>query len=323
MFTRSASLVVDVLVQKARELGNGCEKVFVAVSGGVDSTVMLMILIQAFGADSVVGLFRDIKSKREHQDDVMALQRRFSFHLINIDANKLYDDFLAQCKMEFEASGLPWYEEGSEESARYHWDNAYGSLKSRFTTPMAGFVSKAIDSGRGRIFGTGNAEEDELLRYFDKYGDGAVDNNILKGLTKCEVRQLSLYFANHFECDVLQKIAEKIPSADLQGNGDAHNDESELSSWARAMGYDLLLSYGSPEKEGNIAWVLKQNFDYGVITGEQESSSLDQLQKLFGYNEEQVQLIDVIRRLEKSSRHKVLPQPGVSRHQLRALGLVD
>ena len=87
------------------------------------------------------------------------------------------------------------------------------------------------------------------------------------------------------------------------------------------MGYDLDLSYGTLEEEGNIAWVLKQNLKRGVITGEHEES--EKLHRLFGYTEEQLQLIDVIRRLEKSSRHKVLPLPGLPRQELYRRGFVD
>jgi len=323
MFIVKMSTVVESLVEKAKELGAGCDKVFVAVSGGVDSAVVLMILIEAFGADKVVGLFRNIKNKPGHREDVFALSNHFPFHLLDIDANNLYEEFLARCKESFLNSGLPWYDEGSDEALDHHWNNAYASLKSRFTTPMAGFISKAIDEGHGRIFGTGNAEEDVLLRYFDKYGDGAVDNNIINGLTKSEVRQLALYFSDKYQCQVLYKIAYKLPSADLYGTGDAHNDEAELSSWAKAMGYDLSLSYGSPQQEGNIAWVLKQNMDRGVITGVNENTSSAELQKLFSYSEEELQLIDVIRRLEKNSRHKVLSPPGLPRHELRERGFVD
>lgn len=323
MYINNIETVVTVLENRAKELAANCEKVFVAVSGGVDSAVVLMILIRAFGANNVVGLFRDIKSKAEHREDVIALQRRFSFHLIDVDANEIYDNFIAQCKKEFMKTGLPWYDEGSDDALAHHWDNAYGSLKSRFTTPMTGFISKAVDEGRGRIFGTGNAEEDELLRYFDKYGDGAVDNNILNGLTKSEVRQLAMYFAMTYRFSTLLKIAQKIPSADLQGNGDQHNDEDELNSWSRAWGYNVRLSYGTEEKEGNIAWLLKENMDKGVVNGLHESTSLEDLSSLFNYAEEELQLISFIRRLEKSSRHKVLPIPGLSRKELRELALVD
>ena len=95
------------------------------------------------------------------------------------------------------------------------------------------------------------------------------------------------------------------------------------SAWARKLGYPLEISYGSCEEEGNIAWGLKADLDKGVITGENAGLSLQELNEKFCYSEEQLQLIAFLRQMEKSTRHKVQPLPGLSRQQLREEGLVD
>ena len=323
MFKVEPKIIVDRLVERAQELGRGCRRVFVAGSGGVDSSVVTTLLCRAFGPENTVVLFRDIRSGPKHYEDVLALQQVLGFKFIFIDANSLYDQLLATCREQFLAAGLEWYEENSAEAEKQGWDNAYGSLKSRFTAPMSGFIAKAVDNGRGRIFGTGNAEEDGLLRYFDKYGDGAVDNNIIDGLTKLEVRQLALYFSGEYKAEVFKRIAEKVPSADLLARGEGHNDEGELTAWARQMGCPIDIRYGSCEQEGNIAWGLKEDLDNGIITGVHAGLSLEELKGKFTYSEEQLQLIAFLRQVEKSTRHKVQPLPGLSRKQLREEGLVD
>ncbi len=322
MFLKPTGQTVEYLEKRAFDFGVGCEKVYVSLSGGVDSAVVVTLLCRTFGAENVVAMYRDIRSNTKHLEDVKELQKVLGFKLRIIDANPMYDEFLRQVKNQFEDDEV-WYEEGSQEANKNGWDGAYGSLKSRFTTPFAGFISKIIDRGRGRIYGTGNAEEDVLLRYFDKFGDGAVDNNIISGLIKIEVRQIALYFAEIYQAVIFYKIAAKTPSADLQSNGDEHNDESELTSWAKNMGFDIEISYGDLEKEGNIAWALKENLDQGVITGDRASLNKNCLRRLFKYNQEQIQVILFLREIEKSTRHKELGIPGVPRIVLREKGLVD
>lgn len=307
-----------ILVDRAKELGAGCEKVFVAVSGGIDSATVVAILCKAFGPENVVGLFRNIKSNPKHYDDVLDLNKVFNFRLIALDLNSEYDSALEKIKKEFERAGLPWEQEGTKESEN-GFTNAYASLKSCFTTPFASFISKAIDSGRGRIFGTGNGEEDGLLRYFDKRGDGAVDNNILNGLTKAEVRQIAKHLG------VPEKIITKKPSADLEANGDAHNDEDQLTKWAKNSGYNIELSYGEPNgfKEGNIAWAWKENIKNEVITGKNDAKTAEEMKSIFGYNKDRTDLILFLRQIEKNTRHKVEPIPGLDRKTLLSMDLVE
>ncbi len=307
-----------LLVEEAREFGRGCEKVFVAISGGIDSALMAAILCDAFGPQNVVGMYRNIRSNPKHLIDAQALASQFGFSLIVLDCNLVYDLILQQTKAQFQALGLPWADEGTPEAEQFGFGPAYESLKSRLTTPLAGFIAKAIDSGKGRIFGTGNGEEDGLLRYFDKYGDGAVDNNLLAGLTKAEVRQLARFMG------VPEEIIVKIPSADLQANGNAHNDEAQLSGWARELGLDVQISYGAADgsSEGNIAWVWKQDLKHGVITGH-NSQVKEAVLAACGYSDDQINAILFVREVESKTRHKVSPIPCVERGILMFKELVD
>lgn len=324
MFLKPIKNVITWLEERTREFGKGCARVFVAGSGGVDSTVVITLLCRTFGPENTFVLYRNIKSDKKHEKDIRELQAVLGFKLVYIDADKMYDEFLAQCKKQFRELGEPWHDENTPEAEEHGWTNAYASLKSRFTTPLAGFISKAVDEGRGRIFGTGNAEEDELLRYFDKYGDGAVDNNILSGLTKMEVRQIALFFAKEYKAEVFKRIAAKTPSADLMAKGDEHNDESELTQWAHKMGFkNLQVSYGDLKREGNIAWALREDLDRGVIAGAESSLGADMLIKRYSYTKEQTETILFLRKAEKSSRHKVNGPYGLPRKVLREQGFVD
>lgn len=318
MFLKPVEQTVRFLATEAKKYAQNCEKVYVSLSGGVDSAVVAMILVEACGAENVVAVYRDIRSNPQHKIDAQDLARSLGFRLICLDLNDVYEQFLGNVQQKFMSLDLGWCEEENGGA----WTNAYASLKSRMMTPFAGFISKAIDAGNGRIFGTGNMEEDYLLRYFDKFGDGAVDNNILVGLTKMEVRQIALWFGDTYQAPVCKRIAQKLPSADLQANGDAHNDENELTQWARQRGYNISLSYGTCAQEGNIAWICKQDLDLGVVRGKRARWTKALKTKL-GYTDDQIQLTLFMRDVEKTTRHKALGIPGVERKRLRKAELVD
>ena len=309
-----------LLTDRAKELANGCKKVFVAVSGGVDSSLVAAVLCKAFGPENVVGLHRNVRSNPKHLEDVRSLQSVLGFKLLVVDGNEIYDNLLNQLKKQFNELGLPWAQENTTEAEQLGFTNAYASLKSRLTTPMAGFIAKAVDNGNGRIFGTGNGEEDSILRYFDKYGDGAVDNNILNGLTKGEVKQMAAYMS------VPQVIVTKIPSADLEANGDKHNDEGQLTKWAKDMGLDIKISYGSEDgsQEGNIAWAWKEDIKNGVVTGGNKNKTAQEMgNEPFNYSDLQTKTVLFLRAVDKSTKHKVSPIPGLERSVLTNCGAVD
>lgn len=315
-----------MMMMRARQLAGSCKNVFFALSGGIDSSLIGAILSLEFGPEKVFGMHRKIKSNPKHLEDAKLLQSVFKFKLIELDLNDEYDSGINKVKREFERLGLPWADEGTREADDLGFTSGYASLKSCLTTPWAAFISKIIDNGFGRIYGTGNGEEDGILRYFDKRGDGAVDNNLLNGLTKAEVRQLAIYLG------VPMRIVTKLPSADLEASGDKHNDEDQLTGWAKKLGFpNLKISYGAPDgsSEGNIAWAWKEDIKHGVITGYSEQGvgpmlyNREQLSALFNYKEDEIDVILFLREVERTTRHKVEPIPGLERYILQEAGAVD
>ncbi|MFC1644848.1 NAD(+) synthase [Patescibacteria group bacterium] len=314
MFLRPIEEVIAYHVGRIRAWGNP-DNAFLALSGGADSALVAALLVEAFGKDRVVTMFRNIRSKIEHKEDAREVAGVLGVRFLNMDGNFAYDDILRQAKSEMERNGDTFYDEGSEEAKnRPNFQGGFESCKSRLTTPMAGLFSKFY---MARIYGTGNIEEDLIIRYFDKFGDGAVDYCPIVGLTKMEVWQMLLYFAEKYNAEVFRRIAYKTPSADLQANGDVHNDESQLTSLAKAQGFDIQLSYGTPEKEGNLAWACKEEVRNRSVT------VIDNALEYGAYSEKEIQLLKFMASEECKTRHKDFGLPGITRQELMKAGLVD
>jgi NAD+ synthase len=124
-----------------------------------------------------------------------------------------------------------------------------------------------------RVMGTGNKDEDYVLGYFTKRGDGAVDNNILGNLPKRLVKELASYLK------VPEGIVYKRPTAGLWVG---QTDEGEL-------GY----AYDQAE-------LIKNGFDQGF--------SINEIKKLTGYN---LKIIEDVSNRNKNTQHKrELPPVG-------------
>ncbi len=98
MFIKSVEQTVQYLEKRARDFGVGCKKVYVSLSGGVDSAVVVTILCRAFGPENVVAMYRDLRSNPKHLVDVRELQKVLRFKLRVVDANPMYDEILHQLK---------------------------------------------------------------------------------------------------------------------------------------------------------------------------------------------------------------------------------
>jgi NH3-dependent NAD+ synthetase len=94
-----------------------------------------------------------------------------------------------------------------------------GSIRSTLRAPWGRAANRL--SGGGIRHGTGNEDEDRVLRFYQKGGDGEVDSNPISMLSKGEVFQLGIALG------VPRSILSARPSPDLWGVGEEHNDEED------------------------------------------------------------------------------------------------
>jgi len=223
------------------------------VSGGVDSAVMLGLLVRALGADRVTAVYQGIHSSQESLERAREVAQTFGVKLIEINLTSIYENLIREMERSIG--------EAARSGCSQHWaapdlngDEAYrkavdevrsrcdadptilGSIRSCIRAPIGRGFNRM--TGGGIRHGTGNECEDRWLRFYQKGGDGEVDCNPIAMLSKGEVYQLGVALG------VPKSILSATPTPDLWGTGEGHNDEDELKSW---LGVDFTYSWVDPE----------------------------------------------------------------------------
>lgn len=207
------------------------------VSGGVDSAVVLGLLVKALGAKKVTAVYMGIDSSAASLARAREVTGAFGVPLVELNLTAHFNALWASMVDAWLATApaAPWW---GGPGLRDNRDRMAYTLKERlekdptirgsFRSCLRAPVGRGLNriAGGGIRHGTGNEDEDRFLRFYQKGGDGEVDTNPIAMLSKGEVYQLAIAL------DVPRTIVEAVPSPDLWGNGDAHNDEAELASWA-------------------------------------------------------------------------------------------
>jgi NAD+ synthase len=187
------------------------------VSGGVDSAVMLGLLARALGPENVTAVYQGIDSSDESKSRAREAAEAFGVTLVETDLTGVYGTLVLEMRRALAAAGYS----DSEIDARIESDpTVLGSLRSCLRAPVGRGFNRL--TGGGIRHGTGNECEDRWLRFYQKGGDGEVDSNPIAMLSKGEVFQLARALG------VPRSILTALPTPDLWGVGDDHNDESEL-----------------------------------------------------------------------------------------------
>lgn len=290
-------MVVDVMRKQALEAHT--TKAEIDVSGGVDSAVVVALACQAFGKENVVGVYSSIDSSEDSRRRARLVADKFGFPLVELDLSGAYKAIVWEVGVAFGKLGIPF---PSQDDPRFR--TVFGGLRSCLRAPVGRFVNRVF--GGGVRQGTGNRDEDELIRFYQKGGDGEVDNNWIEGLFKSEVWELATHLG------VPQEIVDANPTPDLWG-GTAHTDEAELLDLT-----GVALTYTRPGGPmGTIEWASRENEANGCITRSDSDPSI------FGYSKDQAAVIMALRKLERVSRHKACPPPFLPREDLVKAGAVE
>jgi NAD+ synthase len=186
--------IIEFIRKKVNE--SNVNGVVIGLSGGLDSTTVLFLCVEALGNDRVLGIMMPSKiNKKEDTEDAIQVCKQLKVEYKVIEIDSVLESFGKKLDLSDKLVS--------------------GNLMARIRMCILYYFA---NKEKMLVAGTGNKSE-YLQGYFTLYGDSACDLMPLGNLYKTEVKKLAV------ELGVPKKIIEKIPSA---GFWVGQTDEDEL-----------------------------------------------------------------------------------------------
>lgn len=212
----------------------------IGLSGGLDSSTVAFLCVEALGKDKVMGLIlpeRD--SSPTNIEDAVGLAKQLGIQYKKIDISPILESLGAYGLLSHEeASDRPAIERAVERIRRLTGkESPFAEQFSSLYSPTAGATAVPLPmANRLHAFATAKTRARMMVLYFnailnnylvvgttdlsewsigfyDKYGDGASDISILKHLYKTQIQRLARHIG------VPEHIVNKPSSGDLLGMG--------------------------------------------------------------------------------------------------------
>jgi NAD+ synthase (glutamine-hydrolysing) len=245
--------VYQALVLGTRDYVNKCgfDKVLVALSGGIDSSLVAAIATEALGAKNVVGISMPSKfSSSGSETDAQKLAKNLGIRLQKIPIEQSFQTMEQTLKPQF---------------AGTKWGTAEENIQSR----IRGNLIMAMSNKFGWLVLTTGNKSEMAVGYATIYGDMAGGFAVIKDVPKMMVYELCDHLNNSSGKDLIpQSVIEKPPSAELRHNqkdSDSLPDYEILDPILEAyiennLSYEEIVSKGyKPEVVRHIVGLVDKN----------------------------------------------------------------
>ena len=226
---------------------NGFDKVYLGLSGGVDSALTAVIAVDSIGAEGVNAVYMPTRySASESGRDARQLAENLGIHFQIIEIEETFRDYLRMMAPAF--NGLP--EDTTEEN-----------LQAR----IRGNILMALSNKfRGLVLSTGNKSE-MSVGYATLYGDMAGGFSLLKDVPKTIVYELAEFVNRRGTSPVIPPyIITRAPSAELRAN---QTDQDTLPPYSmldgileayieKDMSAEAIIESGFPAE--TVRWVVNR-----------------------------------------------------------------
>ncbi len=221
----------------------GFSRGILGLSGGIDSSLVAFLAVEALGAENVLGMILPYRTSHpDSRADAELVARQLGIATRVVEITPMVEPYLAQLEQHPERSAAQ--SKGAESKERRR-----GNVMARARMIV---LYDQSEEARALVLGTSNKTE-TLLGYTTLFGDNAAAIQPIADLYKCQVRQLARAVG------VPERIIAKAPSADLwQGQ----TDEGELGFTyddADAILYRLV------DERRRVEDVIAQGFDARVV----------------------------------------------------------
>ncbi len=178
---------------------NHFKKVLIGMSGGIDSTLVATIAVDALGAENVIGVSMPSRFSSEgSKDDAQILAGNLGFKMLTVPIEPAFQAYLGMLEEPFKGTEPNIAEENMQARIR---GNILMALSNKF-----GYL----------VLTTGNKSE-MATGYATLYGDMAGGFAVIKDVLKTLVYQLCEY-RNTISPVIPQSVIDKEPSAELRPN---------------------------------------------------------------------------------------------------------
>jgi NAD+ synthase (glutamine-hydrolysing) len=218
---------------------SGFGKILIALSGGIDSSLVAVLAVEAVGNNNVTGISMPSQfSSDGSRTDAKQLANNLGIELITLPISDIYD---ANEKILHEAF------------ARTTWGLAEENLQSR----IRGNLIMAMSNKFNRLVLTTGNKSEMAVGYSTIYGDMAGGFAVIKDVPKTVVYQLSNHINSESKREIIpQSVIDKPPSAELrpdQKDSDSLPDYEVLDVILqhyveKDMGLNKIIALGFEEK---------------------------------------------------------------------------
>ena len=180
---------------------NGFKKVCIGLSGGIDSSLVAAIAVDAIGKENVIGLFMPSQyTSKDSREDAYLIAKNLDIRLIEVPIFSIYEEYLKTLKPEF--NDLP-----------------FNITEENIQARIRGNILMAFSNKFGWLVLTTGNKSEMSVGYATLYGDMAGGFAIIKDIPKTFVYRIAKW-KNQKEGFALipQSVIEKPPSAELRPN---------------------------------------------------------------------------------------------------------
>lgn len=238
-----AAEVYHALVLNTRDYitKNGMKKAVIGLSGGMDSSLVACIAVDALGKDNVIGVSMPGPFSSEHsKEDARLLSENLGIEYFTIPILDVYEKYLDTFKPIF--GELPF-------------DTTEENLQAR----IRGVILMALSNKFGWIVLTTGNKSESSTGYSTLYGDTAGGYAVIKDVYKTLVYELAEYVNEKAGKEIIpRRVFEKAPSAELREN---QTDQDKLPPYPVLD--EILRMY--VEEDYSVQDIIAEGFDEETV----------------------------------------------------------